>query len=661
MKFRQIVFLTLILFANCSIAQVGINNTNPEALLDIEASNGATPANNDGILLPRIDKFPTINPGADQDGLHVYLTTTSGPDLPGFYYWDNNLSDWIAFSVVKRINSLLDGKSDFDGTDNYSSVFLGIDAGASDDGDNRKNVGLGFASLNATVTGTLNVGVGYNALKTVIVGGYATAVGTFALENSTVDNSTAVGFSALRENTNGDGNTAVGTNALRENLGGDYNTAIGRDALRGATSANNNVAIGAYVLDSPSLTSSDNVGVGRNALTNTTTGGANIAVGKDALINNTVGDMNIAIGLNSSIDADPGTQNIGLGLSSLRNNTNNISNIGIGTSALAVNEADGNIAVGNYSLIKNTTGINNIGIGNVALNDNTTGSNNITIGKESSQLNETGSNNVVVGQYSNHNNLNTSDNVIIGTNSGANAAGSTNVYLGYETGYWDNGDDNVFIGSGAGFYDTTVGVTGSNNVFIGHNVLRGSTISYTNTLWIENSNIANNPLLYGNFTSDYLAVNWNVGTAPTVAFAVNGEASKSTAGAWNVTSDKRLKKNIKTIEPSTALELLTKLRGVTYEWNDAKTGLDRPDYIQYGFIAQELREVFPERVSKDGQGYYQTAYGTHDALFVQGLKEIKRKIQVEDDKMEAMETKINNLERLSEKLEAALKLANNER
>lgn len=83
------LFLFL-LFVSFSInAQVGINTTNPNAQLEIKSSDQTNPTNTDGIIIPKVDVFPVTNPTAAQQGMMVYLTTTSGVNSPGFYYWDN--------------------------------------------------------------------------------------------------------------------------------------------------------------------------------------------------------------------------------------------------------------------------------------------------------------------------------------------------------------------------------------------------------------------------------------------------------------------------------------------------------------------------------------------------------------------------------------------
>ena len=81
-----------------SYAQVGIGTTTPKSRLDIPASDSSSPENTDGLLIPRIDAFPSTNPGADQDGMLVFLTTPSGSYQKGFHYWDNTPQKWIAYT-----------------------------------------------------------------------------------------------------------------------------------------------------------------------------------------------------------------------------------------------------------------------------------------------------------------------------------------------------------------------------------------------------------------------------------------------------------------------------------------------------------------------------------------------------------------------------------
>lgn len=111
MKTKNYILLIFFLYFNTIFAQVGIGTTTPNSQLDIRSSNQAAPANNDGVLIPKVDAFPATNPTAAQQGMLVYLTTTTTflatSRSPGFYYWNNPTSDWIG------LNSTANGDHDW--------------------------------------------------------------------------------------------------------------------------------------------------------------------------------------------------------------------------------------------------------------------------------------------------------------------------------------------------------------------------------------------------------------------------------------------------------------------------------------------------------------------------------------------------------------------
>lgn len=94
---KRVLLIVFQLFFLPTKAQVGINTTTPQAQLEIRSSNQATPTNMDGLIIPKVDIFPATNPTASQQSMLVYLTTTSGSNEPGFYYWDNATTSWISF------------------------------------------------------------------------------------------------------------------------------------------------------------------------------------------------------------------------------------------------------------------------------------------------------------------------------------------------------------------------------------------------------------------------------------------------------------------------------------------------------------------------------------------------------------------------------------
>ncbi len=95
---KNYIYIVLLCFiADNSFSQVGIGNINPQSILDISASSTANPTETDGLLIPRLEKFPDVNPGISQDGMIVFLSQTDGNDTKGFYFWDNDIPDWIPF------------------------------------------------------------------------------------------------------------------------------------------------------------------------------------------------------------------------------------------------------------------------------------------------------------------------------------------------------------------------------------------------------------------------------------------------------------------------------------------------------------------------------------------------------------------------------------
>lgn len=97
---------------------------------------------------------------------------------------------------VIKIDDLQDAKSDSDGTQNGSSIFLGIKAGEKDDSSNNRNIGIGFHSLRSNQNGVSNIGIG-----------------NYALQKSSDNRNIGIGDMALSNNLTGNNNIAIGTNA----------------------------------------------------------------------------------------------------------------------------------------------------------------------------------------------------------------------------------------------------------------------------------------------------------------------------------------------------------------------------------------------------------------------------------------------------------------
>jgi len=96
-------------------------------------------------------------------------------------------------------------------------------------------------------------------------------------------------------------------------------------------------------------------------------------------------------------------------------------------------------------------------------------------------------------------------------------------------------------------------------------------------------------------------------------------------------SDAALKNNVENI--SDALNKVTKLNGVEYDWTDAylesKGGEDGYHVRKHdvGLIAQDVEKVLPDIVAVNGDGHKAIKYDRIVALLVEAIKEQKQEIQ----------------------------------
>jgi hypothetical protein len=115
---------------------------------------------------------------------------------------------------------------------------------------------------------------------------------------------------------------------------------------------------------------------------------------------------------------------------------------------------------------------------------------------------------------------------------------------------------------------------------------------------------------------------WDSGAALTVYgdVGIGGDIlSNGTAyfngGSFSL-SDKTLKKNV--VEIECALDKVTQLRGVYFDWIDTEKFNDKH---QVGLIAQEVEEVIPELVNTSESGIKSVNYAQITGLLIQAIKE----------------------------------------
>jgi len=238
----------------------------------------------------------------------------------------------------------------------------------------------------------------------------------------------------------------------------------------------------------------------------------------------------------------------------------------------------GDFAFGTYPLqVISVSAGNNTSTGFQALLNNTTGSNNTGTGFQALLNNTTGNDNTAMGTFALLNNMSGSNNIAIGRSAGT--LGTT-------------GNDNITIGTSAGKL-----ATGGNNIYIG-----------------------------------------NLGVAAesnTIRFgSASGHSSAFIAGVRVVPpSSKRFKEDIRDMgEASTGL---MRLRPVTFRYKkEYEAGDSR---LQYGLIAEEVAEVYPELVQYVEGKAKTVLYQQLPAIMLNELQKQHRQIQELTERLAQLE------------------------
>ncbi len=138
------------------------------------------------------------------------------------------------------------------------------------------------------------------------------------------------------------------------------------------------------------------------------------------------------------------------------------------------------------------------------------------------------------------------------------------------------------------------------------------------------------------------------------------QAYKTTSGTWAAMSDERLKTNIVNISGAEALEKITQLQGVNFDWRNPD---QHGGYVHdAGFIAQDIEGVFPQWVSEidveggDAElinGMAKSIYlpFEFDALIVEAVKE--QNLTITSNTLQT-DTNITNLSQLQNSVDENL-------
>jgi hypothetical protein len=267
----------------------------------------------------------------------------------------------------------------------------------------------------------------------------------------------------------------------------------------------------------------------------------------------------------------------------------------------------GNTAIGDNALNGNSTGSFNTGTGISAINNNTSGSYNTADGGLALSNNSTGSYNTAVGYEA------------LSSYVGAPITGSNNTATGAEA------LENNTSGSG----NIAVGYQAANNVSSGNsnNIHIGSLGQSADDGVIRIGTS-------GTQASFYAAGIYGASSGSSSAIPVLVDSSGQLV---TVSSSRRFKEDIQ--DMGDASSGLMKLRPVTFRYKKPLADGSQP--VQYGLIAEEVAEVYPDLVARSANGQIDSVkYQLLDPLL---LNEVQRQ-----------QTEIRGLQERIDKMEAAL-------
>jgi endosialidase-like protein len=308
----------------------------------------------------------------------------------------------------------------------------------------------------------------------------------------------------------------------------------------------------------------------------------------------------------------------------------------LGTDSILVGRAAGNpdtagqrnTGVGVRVLESDTTGNNNTAVGFQALASNTIGFANTAIGMNTLRSNAEGNNNTATGRDALSANQKGDGNTAMGVAALlSNTTGDNNVAVGASALQFATGSGNVAVGTGAGLAVTT----GSNNILIGSGGAAESA-----TIRIGQLGVQSKTFIVGihGVTTD---------SAPAIQVLVDTSGQLGT-----ISSSRRTKEAIEPMgEDSGAL---LSLRPVTFRYRQATADGTKPR--QYGLIAEEVAEVYPDLVAYGPDGQPETVlYHVLPAMLLNELQRQEREIQIQRIELAAKSRELDDLRRRLEALE----------
>jgi len=262
-------------------------------------------------------------------------------------------------------------------------------------------------------------------------------------------------------------------------------------------------------------------------------------------------------------------------------------------------------AIGDGALRAGAYRVQNTAIGANALSSGTSGNRNVAVGASALFSNENGNDNTANGANALYSNTNGNRNIAAGYNAlFSNQTGNFNTSIGFRALYQNIGSNNVGLGFNAG----SNLVDASGNVCIGYNVLGGAGESNTTRIGNIYSSAASARLVYINSDN-------KVGT---------------------LVSSRRFKEEIKLMDKGS--EAILSLKPVTFRY---KKEIEPNGAIMFGLIAEDVEEVDPNLVTRNGKGEAETVrYEAVNAMLLNEFLKQHRKVEEQDRRLEEQERTI---------------------
>jgi len=269
-------------------------------------------------------------------------------------------------------------------------------------------------------------------------------------------------------------------------------------------------------------------------------------------------------------------------------------NTALGSLALpSVGSGQANTALG-YAALSTNTGSDNTAVGVVALWWNTTGVSNAAVGNAAARFTSTGSYNTALGVESLF----------------SNNVGSSNIAIGFQSGYYLAGDNNVDIAN--------MGQAGDSGV-----VRIGTSGTQTSF-----------------FAAGVRGVTTGSNDAVPVMIDSNGQLG-------TVSSSRRFKEDIQ--DMGDASLGLMRLRPVTFRY--AKPFVDGSKPMQYGLVAEEVAEVYPDLVARSADGQIETVkYQVLDSMLLNEVQRQQAEIRSQSAEIRSLQERLDKIEAMSTRL-----------